>query len=231
MDSTKRKISSVNGKDGTEDGAEVQTESTPGKSAAVVTPQRKKVRNELRELNSDTCQSDETRPSSFEEEEEEEDEQEDTKQSTKDTRKEQDDEEVFVNGDTVMGFRKHPNRSNKDIMMHDFGFAIWARGVKDPTDNLAAFAEWTYSDEAKGMEFEARENGTFSFGQHAGNSFAQVAASDPKYHTRYMHMMKMKGQKPPSVLSRYMDYLKLRKSSKSTGIKMFQAACREPGRE
>jgi len=51
-------------------------------------------------------------------------------------------------------------------------------------------------------------NDRFSFGQHKGKTFSDIAQEDPKYHVRYMAMMRKKGQKPPRTLLRYIAWKK-----------------------
>lgn len=49
-------------------------------------------------------------------------------------------------------------------------------------------------------------NETFTFGQHRGKTFEEIAASDPDYHVRYTFMLKKKGEVPKGTLAKYIAW-------------------------
>lgn len=116
--------------------------------------------------------------------------------------------EQVVTGDTVLGFQRHPNLSNREILLQQQGFVQWARKQQNPnSQNLVAFKIWLNSSEAKSLANLAnRGNETFPFGQHKGLKFAEIAMEDPEYHERYMRALRAKNRAPSEVLSRYIRF-------------------------
>ena len=123
-------------------------------------------------------------------------------------------DDTAVNAETVMGFERFPTSSNKTIMLEHYDFVRWARARKDPYGRLEAFVAWSNTDGAKVLEMQGRGRETFTFGQHSGETFAEVAENDSEYHKRYMRALNAKAETPPEVLTRYMEYLKLSKKSR-----------------
>lgn len=67
----------------------------------------------------------------------------------------------------------------------------------------------------------------FSFGKHKGKSFRDIAREDPKYHVRYMSVLKKNGRNPPRILLRYISWRK--KAGASGSIPSNRTRRREDG--
>lgn len=117
-----------------------------------------------------------------------------------------DERNTSITGDTMMGFTKFPTSTNREIMINDYGFVKWAKKQREVAGSLAAFLEWAESDEGRSLEFEGAGNETMSYGQHKGETFAEIARNDPGYHDRFMYMLNMKRQEPDPKLARYIDW-------------------------
>lgn len=120
------------------------------------------------------------------------------------------DENEVITGDTIMGFPRYPETTNRDIMLNHFGFVRWARGREDPSGRLADFVDWSNSEVGRNLELERQGNERFNFGQHRGCTFREIAVRDPTYHHRYMHMLERRNEEPNGVLSRYIDWFNSR---------------------
>ena len=128
---------------------------------------------------------------------------------TEDETKEQESENV-ITAESIMGFPKYPNVTNRDIMINHYGFVSWVKKKKAEegklTGGLAAFLDWVDSDEGQRLEIEGQGQERFNFGQHRGETFADIAQADPGYHGRYVHMLNKNGESPNPVLSRYIAW-------------------------
>lgn len=114
-----------------------------------------------------------------------------------------------VTAETVMGFPSHPYASNGEIMKKHHGFVVWAKKKSadgDAQGRLAEFVEWVESPEGQRLELELEGDEKFTFGQHRGETFTQVAQNDPGYHGRYLYVLRKKGEEPNDVLSRYISW-------------------------
>jgi hypothetical protein len=114
-----------------------------------------------------------------------------------------------VTAETVMGFESHPYDSNGEIMKNHHGFVVWAKKKSadgDAQGRLEDFVNWVESPEGQKLELEIEGNAKFTFGQHKGETFAQVSQNDPGYHGRYLHMLRQKGEEPNGLLSRYISW-------------------------
>jgi hypothetical protein len=89
-----------------------------------------------------------------------------------------------------------------------------------PSAELAAYISWfektrgtrsalkVESPEGKGFE-------KFTFGQHKGQTFAEVALHDPKYHVRYIHVLRKKGESPSAELAAYISWFEKTSGTRS----------------
>lgn len=114
-----------------------------------------------------------------------------------------------VTAETVMGFPSHPYASNGEIMKNHHGFVVWAKKKSadgDAQGRLAEFVEWVESPEGQRLELEIEGDEKFTFGQHRGETFTQVAQNDPGYHGRYLYVLSKKGEEPNDMLSRYISW-------------------------
>jgi hypothetical protein len=116
---------------------------------------------------------------------------------------EEEDEErdATVNGETVFNFGKHTSETFRHVLETDVSYANWARHVEDPGYQLRSFVDWTHSSEAKELFGKAIGSERFTFGQHAGMTFREIARTDPTYHVRYKAI-----QSGPPVLDRYIEW-------------------------
>lgn len=111
-----------------------------------------------------------------------------------------------ISGASVMGFPSHPRTTNRDLVLYHRGFVEWARSQSNPRDRLIPFVHWLDSEEARTLEQESQENQeiiahhlgheVFTFGQHIGESFYQVAWKDPRYHERFRSYLESQGGQP-----------------------------------
>jgi hypothetical protein len=111
---------------------------------------------------------------------------------------------ALVTADSVMGFPKYPLATNRELMTQHIEFVNWAKKMKKQGSvygRLKDFLEWVESPEGKGFE-------KLTFGQHIGQTFAEVALNDPGYHIRYMHMLRKKGESPSDKLAAYISWFK-----------------------
>jgi hypothetical protein len=108
-----------------------------------------------------------------------------------------------------MGFGKHAERTYREVMIDHHDYVHWGRSQESPTDGLARFLEWTNSDEGMALETEGQGNQKFTFGQHKGQKFREIAQEDPTYHERYMWVLMNKNEEPNPILERYIAYLKI----------------------
>ena len=116
-----------------------------------------------------------------------------------------------LTAESIMGFPRYPNATNGEIMKHHYDFVIWAKKKKandEASGGLLAFVEWVESPEGQRLELESEGNIKFSFGQHNGETFVEVAQTDPGYHERYLNALRRKGEEPNSVLSQYISWFK-----------------------
>lgn len=123
-------------------------------------------------------------------------------------------EEDAVTADSIMGFHKYPNKTNREIMLHHYGFVRWARSRENMYGRLEEFVRWSKSDEAKALEMQGlqgRGNEQFTYGQHNGKTFHQIAEQDPDYHVRYMKMLRWKNQPSNDMLDRYVEWFNQQK--------------------
>jgi ABC-type glycerol-3-phosphate transport system substrate-binding protein len=114
-----------------------------------------------------------------------------------------------VTAETVMGFPSHPYASNGEIMKNHHGFVVWAKKKSadgDAQGRLEEFVEWVESPEGQRLELEIEGDEKFTFGQHRGETFTQVAQNDPGYHGRYLYVLRKKGEEPNEMLSRYISW-------------------------
>jgi hypothetical protein len=118
---------------------------------------------------------------------------------------------ALVTADSVMGFPKHPHATNREIMTQHIDFVNWAKSKKEQGSvygRLKDFLEWVESPEGKGFE-------KFTFGQHKGQTFAEVALHDPEYHVRYIHVLRKKGESPSGKLAAYISWFKKTRGTSS----------------
>jgi hypothetical protein len=108
-----------------------------------------------------------------------------------------------------MGFGNHAKRTYREVMIDHHEYVRWGRSQESPTDGLARFLEWTNSDEGMALETEGQGNQKFTFGQHKGQTFCEIAQEDPTYHERYMWVLMNKKKEPNPILERYIAYLKI----------------------
>ena len=118
---------------------------------------------------------------------------------------------VLVTADSVLGFTKHPHATNREIMTQHIDFVNWAKSKKEKGSvygRLKDFLEWVESPEGKGFE-------KFTFGQHKGQTFADVALHDPEYHVRYIHVLRKKGESPSDELAAYISWFEKTRGTSS----------------
>jgi hypothetical protein len=108
-----------------------------------------------------------------------------------------------------MGFGKHAEKTYREVMIDHHDYVCWGRSQESPTDGLARFLEWTNSDEGMVLEAKGQGNQKFTFGQHNGQKFCEIAQQDPTYHERYMWVLMNKKKEPNPILERYIAYLKI----------------------
>jgi len=63
-----------------------------------------------------------------------------------------DDEEDGITAETILGFPKHPTKSNGEIMREDYKFVLWAKHKKEKGEahgRLEDFVEWVESEEGQ----------------------------------------------------------------------------------
>jgi hypothetical protein len=111
---------------------------------------------------------------------------------------------VPVTADTVMRFPKYPKATNREIMTQHVDFVRWAKAKNDKGaahGRLREFVDWAESPEGRGIEHR------FTFGQHRGQTFADVARHDPAYHVRYMRILRRNNESPHEELATYMSWL------------------------
>ena len=116
-----------------------------------------------------------------------------------------------MTADSVMGFPMLPKATNREIMTQHIDFVNWAKSKKEKGPvygRLKDFLEWVESPEGKGF-------GRFTFGQHKGQSFADVALRDPEYYVRYMHALQKHGESPHGELALYIAWFKNTKGAGS----------------
>ena len=97
--------------------------------------------------------------------------------------------------------RKHET-PNSVLQRYTEWFEKWG----PESTGCAKRAKSRTNDEAKALEGEGMGNETFTFGQHRGQKFSEVATSDPEYHVRYMNALRRKHETPNSVLQRYTEW-------------------------
>ena len=88
-------------------------------------------------------------------------------------------------------------------MKHHYDFVHWAKKKNsndEASSGLLAFVEWVESPEGQQLELESEGNVKFCFGQHDGETFKEVAQTDPGYHERYLNALRRQGEEPKSVL-------------------------------
>lgn len=126
----------------------------------------------------------------------------------------EDGSDAKISSDTVLGFPSHPTSTNMELITKHHGFVEWAK-KKDADEGafgrLKDFLDWLHSPEGKHLE-EGCER--FTFGSHKGKTFLNVANADPKYHTRYVYMLKKDDLEPSGQLARYIDWFKKAKKLK-----------------
>ena len=116
-----------------------------------------------------------------------------------------------LTAESIMGFPRYPNSTNGEIMKHHYDFVLWAKNKKsndEASSRLLAFVEWVESPEGQQLELESEGNVKFGFGQHRGETFKEVAQTDPGYHERYLNVLRRKGEEPIGVLSQYISWFK-----------------------
>jgi hypothetical protein len=113
---------------------------------------------------------------------------------------EQEGSEEEVSGDTIVGFGRHAERTYRQVMIDQYEYVRWARAQDSVSGGLAQFVQWTNSDEGKSLEIKSQGNEEFTFGQHEGQKFCEIAQQDPTYHVRYMDVLKRKNETPPLSL-------------------------------
>jgi hypothetical protein len=89
-------------------------------------------------------------------------------------------------------------------MTHHIDFVHWAKSKKERDSaygRLRKFTDWAESPEGKGFEHR------FTFGQHKGQTFADVARHDPGYHVRYMRILTRNKESPHDELVEYIRWL------------------------
>jgi hypothetical protein len=106
-----------------------------------------------------------------------------------------------ANGETVFEFGKYIHKTFRHVIETDVSYVNWARRVENPSSQLRLFIDWTNSSEAQELFRKASGNERFTFGQHAGMTFHEIARTDPTYHVRYKAM-----QRGPPVLDRYIEW-------------------------
>lgn len=115
---------------------------------------------------------------------------------------------VTVTADSYLHFSRHADLSNREIVLQHYDFVRWAKKQENPQGNLKLFTDWLQSDEATALQLEGQGNEEFTFGQHKGATFKEVARMDPEYHTRYVRVLRKKGKEPFGVLIHYIEYVK-----------------------
>jgi hypothetical protein len=148
-------------------------------------------------------------------------------------------EDVTVTGDSYLHFSHLPELTNREIVLEHYDFVRWAKKIENPQGNLKLFTDWLKSDEATALHLEGQGNEKFTFGQHKGQKFKEVARLDPDYHTRYLRVLRKNHQQPHPTLIHYIDYVKAveqekRGSEKFTygkysGMKFCEIARIDPG--
>eukprot|EP01083_Nonionella_stella_P092730 259657_1 len=104
---------------------------------------------------------------------------------------EEDDNKDRITAESIMGFPKYPNLTNRELMLNENRFVDWAKRkmVEGSTfGRLSDFVNWVESEEGRRLE-EERETilegqEIFGFGRHKGKTFKQIAEDDPDYHER-----------------------------------------------
>jgi ABC-type phosphate transport system substrate-binding protein len=136
-----------------------------------------------------------------------------------------------ISAETVMGFPKHPNATNRELITNHYDFVKWAKKKYSNDEvygRLEEFCDWLYSPEGKQIEQEylsgvagneiEQANERFTYGKHEGRTFKEIAENDPSYHTRYIHMLRKKNEEPTGQLARYIEWFnKAKKSVYSRG--------------
>jgi uncharacterized protein (DUF3820 family) len=130
-----------------------------------------------------------------------------------------------ISADTVMGFPKHRNATNRELINH-YDFVKWAKKKYSNDEvygRLEEFCDWLYSPEGQQIEQEylsrvagneiEQANKRFTYGKHEGRTFKEIAENDPSYHTRYIHMLRKKNEVPTGQLARYVEWFNKAKKS------------------
>lgn len=136
-----------------------------------------------------------------------------------------------VTADTVMGFPRYPDRTNRYIVTQHPDFVLWARRKHESGEafgNLRLFVEWLDTPEGQELDFEGQGNQKLGFGKYGDITFKQLAKTDPDYHVRFMSALKRKGEEPDPMLAlyasfyeRYQDKLKPNDSNNSHDNQIF----------
>jgi hypothetical protein len=191
----------------------LQVEETPSNDSAVSTVTPEKAKKPRQNERGDPNPTGDSTSNSEPEEEEDNgrgEEEEEANDGNEDEEEEEDDSNR-VTADTVMGFPKYPEATNREIMTQHYDFVKWAKSKKESDSafgRLLDFVEWAESPEGKSLELEAKGNEVFTYGQHKGQTFADIARCDPEYHIRYMRMLKRKGESPNEKLVAYINWFK-----------------------
>jgi len=115
-----------------------------------------------------------------------------------------------ITAESIMGFPKYPNLTNREIMINHHDFVDWAkRKKKEGTafgrllDFVNNWVEESEEEVSKLSQSDDSGEEQFTFGKHRGQSFRWVASNDPSYHLR----CKEKGYRPDkNCMNNYEKY-------------------------
>jgi len=128
---------------------------------------------------------------------------------------EEDEDDNRITAESIMGFPKYPNLTNREIGINHHDFVDWAkRKKKEGTafGRLLDFVNWVEESEEEVSKLEEEREliqegqEIFNFGRHKGKTFQQIAQDEPNYHEKYMYMLAKNREEPNPVLSRYIAW-------------------------
>jgi len=114
-------------------------------------------------------------------------------------------EEDRVTADTILGIKNHENTSNGELMKKHYSYIGWARNKKENEalfGKLVKLVDW--ADSAEGHRVESQV--VFNMGKHKGETFEQIARTDPRYHITYSYALEMNNKSPPPLLTGYISW-------------------------
>lgn len=79
-------------------------------------------------------------------------------------------------GDTIMGFGRHFDKTFRQVYQEYPGYYKWAKRIDSPSPRLQRFLDWVDGDIAR-----PNENTILTIGKHSGRTFSYICRHDPGY--------------------------------------------------